>query len=293
MNLQGLVIQLLSGMSVGMVIFLIAVGLSLIFGTLQVLNLAHASLYMLGAYLCFWISSMLSQVSGSFWWSLLMAPLLVAMFGGFLEVLLLRRIYAREMLDQFLLTFALILIIGDLCKLAWGVDYHTVDTPWPLDKAVIFGGLLFPSYNLFLILCGPLIYVGLWSLIRYTRLGSVVRAVTYNREMANALGVNVPIVYTGVFMLGCWLAGLGGALVAPMSAVMPGMDMAVLIDCFIIVVIGGLGSISGAFLGSMIFGVVTAFGILVAPRLAIAFGFIIMIVVLIIRPWGLMGKPER
>jgi len=280
-------------MSVGMVIFLIAVGLSLIFGTLQVLNLAHASFYMLGAYLCFWISSMLSQLSGSFWWSLLMAPLLVAMFGGFLEVLLLRRIYAREMLDQFLLTFALILIIGDLCKLAWGVDYHTVDTPWPLDKAVIFGGLMFPSYNLFLILCGPLIYVGLWSLIRYTRLGSVVRAVTYNREMANALGVNVPIVYTGVFMLGCWLAGLGGALVAPMSAVMPGMDMAVLIDCFIIVVIGGLGSISGAFLGSMIFGVVTAFGILVAPRLAIAFGFIIMIVVLIIRPWGLMGKPER
>ena len=293
MNLQGLIIQLLSGMSVGMVIFLIAVGLSLIFGTLQVLNLAHASFYMLGAYLCFWISSMLSQLSGSFWWSLLMAPLLVAMFGGFLEVLLLRRIYAREMLDQFLLTFALILIIGDLCKLAWGVDYHTVDTPWPLDKAVIFGGLMFPSYNLFLILCGPLIYVGLWSLIRYTRLGSVVRAVTYNREMANALGVNVPIVYTGVFMLGCWLAGLGGALVAPMSAVMPGMDMAVLIDCFIIVVIGGLGSISGAFLGSMIFGVVTAFGILVAPRLAIAFGFIIMIVVLIIRPWGLMGKPER
>ncbi len=221
MNLQGLVIQLLSGMSVGMVIFLIAVGLSLIFGTLQVLNLAHASIYMLGAYLCFWISSMLSQVSGSFWWSLLMAPLLVAMFGGFLEVLLLRRIYGREMLDQFLLTFALILIIGDLCKLAWGVEYHTVDTPWPLDKAIIFGGLVFPRYNIFLILSGPLIYVGLWSLIRYTRLGSVVRAVTYNREMANALGVNVPLVYTGVFMLGCWLAGLGGALVAPMSAVMP------------------------------------------------------------------------
>ncbi len=293
MNIQGLVIQLLSGMSVGMVIFLIAVGLSLIFGTLQVLNLAHASIYMLGAYLCFWISSMLSQVSGSFWWSLLMAPLLVAMFGGFLEVLLLRRIYGREMLDQFLLTFALILIIGDLCKLAWGVEYHTVDTPWPLDKAIIFGGLVFPRYNVFLILSGPLIYVGLWSLIRYTRLGSVVRAVTYNREMANALGVNVPLVYTGVFMLGCWLAGLGGALVAPMSAVMPGMDMVVLIDCFIIVVIGGLGSISGAFLGSMIFGLVTAFGILVAPRLAIAFGFILMIIVLIIRPWGLMGKPER
>lgn len=292
MNLQGLIIQLLSGLSVGMVIFLIAVGLSLIFGTLQVLNLAHASLYMLGAYLCFWISSMLSQAAGSFWWSLFAAPLLVAVFGGILEAMLLRRIYDRDVLDQFLLTFALILIIGDLCKLAWGVEYHTVDTPWPLDGPLIFGGLVFPKYNLFLIGCGPLLYVCLWSLINKTRLGSVVRAVTYNRDMASALGVNVSWVYTGVFMLGCWLAGLGGALVAPMSAVMPGMDMVVLIDCFIIVVIGGLGSISGAFLGSIIFGLVTAFGILVAPRLAIAFGFILMIIVLIIRPWGLMGKPE-
>jgi branched-subunit amino acid ABC-type transport system permease component len=275
-----------------MVIFLIAVGLSLIFGTLKVLNLSHAALYMLGAYLCFWLSSMLSQFSGSFWISLLIAPVLVALFGGFMEVLLLRRIYDREMLEQFLLTFALILIIGDLCKLAWGVDYHIVDTPWPLDAPVIIKGLIFPRYNLFLILFGPLLYAGLWSLIRYTRLGSIIRAVTHNREMANALGVNVPYVYTGVFMLGCWLAGLGGALVAPMAAVMPGMDAVVLIDCFIIVVIGGLGSLSGAFLGSIIFGLVTAFGILVAPRLAIAFGFILMIVVLIIRPWGLMGKPE-
>jgi len=293
MNLQGLIIQLLSGMSVGMVIFLIAVGLSLIFGTLQVLNLAHAALYMLGAYLCFSVSSMLSQLGGSFWLSLLIAPLLVALFGGFLEVLLLRRIYSREVLEQFLLTFALILIIGDLCKLGWGVDYRTVETPWPLNAPIILGKLVFPRYNVFLILFGPLLYAGLWALIHYTRLGSIIRAVTFNREMANALGVNVPYVYTGVFMLGCWLAGLGGALVAPMSAVMPGMDAVVLIDCFIIVVIGGLGSLSGAFLGSIIFGLVTAFGILVAPRLAIAFGFILMIVVLIIRPWGLMGKPER
>lgn len=292
MSFQGVIIQVMSGMSVGMVIFLIAVGLSLIFGTLQVLNLAHASLYMLGAYLCYWVTSLLGQYSGSFWFSLLAAPLMVALFGGFLEVLLLRRIYSREVLEQFLLTFALIFIIQDLCKLAWGVEYHTVDTPWPLNAPVIFGSLIFPRYNLFIIFFGPLLYVGLWALIRYTRLGSVIRAVTYNREIANALGINVPYVYTGVFMLGCWLAGLGGALIAPMSAVMPGMDMVVLIDCFIIVVVGGLGSLSGAFLGSIILGLVTAFGILVAPRLAIAFGFILMIVVLIIRPWGLMGKPE-
>ncbi len=292
MTLQGLIVQLLSGISTGMVVFLIAVGLSLVFGTLRVLNLAHAALYMMGAYLCFWISSTLSEVTGAFWWALLLAPLGVAVFGGIVEVLLLRRIYDREHLDQYLLTFALILIIGDLCKLAWGVDFNMVETPWPLNGPIIFKGIIFPRYNIFLILCGPVVFVGLWALIRYTRLGRIIRAMTYNREMANALGTNVPLVYTVVFMLGCWLAGLGGALVSPMSSVMPGMDMVILIECFIIVVIGGLGSLPGAFLGSLIFGLVNAFGILVAPRLAIAFAFILMIIVLIVRPWGLMGKPE-
>jgi branched-subunit amino acid ABC-type transport system permease component len=153
-------------------------------------------------------------------------------------------------------------------------------------------GMGFPLYNVFLIACGPLVFVGLWAFIHYTGLGRIIRAVTFNRDMANALGVNVPLVYTAVFMLGCWLAGLGGALVAPMSAVMLGMDMVILIECFIIVVIGGLGRLPGAFIGSLIFGLVNAFGILVAPRLAIAFGFILMIIVLVIRPWGLMGKPE-
>jgi branched-subunit amino acid ABC-type transport system permease component len=292
MTPKGIIIQLLSGISVGMVIFLIAVGLSLIFGTLRILNLAHGSLYMLGAYLCFWISSIISQMSGAFWWSLLLAPIIVSLFGGIIEISLLRRIYSREILDQFLLTFALILIIGDLCKLAWGVDYHTVSTPWPLNAPLGFMGISFPRYNLFLILIGPLMFFGLWALIHRTKLGRIIRAVIYNRDMASALGVNVPLVYTGVFMLGCWLAGIGGVLVAPMSAVMPGMDMVILIECFIIVVIGGLGSLSGAFLGSIIFGLVNSFGILVVPRLAIAFGFILMIIVLIFRPWGLMGKPE-
>lgn len=276
----------------GMVIFLIAVGLSLVFGTLGVLNLAHASFFMVGAYVCFWISSEAYQICGAFWWALILAPLVVALLGGALESLFLRRVYSREHLDQYLLTFALILIIGDLCKLIWGVEYHMVSTPWPLNGPIMIMGGTFPRYKVFLILCGLLVFVGLWSLIHYTRLGRVIRAITSNREMASALGVNVPLHYTAVFMLGCWLAGLGGALVAPMSSVMPGMDMVVLIDCFIIVVIGGLGSLPGAFLGSLIFGLVYAFGILVVPRLAIAFGFILMITVLIIRPWGLMGKPE-
>jgi len=292
MTIHGLIIQLLSGISSGMVIFLIAVGLSLIFGTLKVLNLAHGSLYMLGAYLCYWISSQLADLGGSFWLALFFAPLIVALFGGVIEYLLLRRIYDREPLDQYLLTFALILVIGDIIKLLWGVDFNMVPVPWPLNGPLIFMGYVFPKYNLFLILCGPIVFVGLWALMRYTRLGRVIRAITYSREMANALGTNVQMVYTAVFMLGCWFAGLGGTLIAPLTSAMPGMDMVILIECFVIVVIGGLGSLSGAFLGSIIFGMVNAFGILVFPRLAIAFGFILMIFVLIIRPWGLMGKPE-
>ena len=292
MTFQGLIIQILSGLSTGMVIFLIAVGLSLVFGTLRILNLAHGALYMLGAYMCYWVSSVVVQANGSFWWALLLAPVGVALFGGLVEVLLLRRIYDREHLDQYLLTFALVLVVGDLCKLAWGVEFLLVSAPWPLNGPVFILGMPFPSYNLFLIFCGPLVFAGLWALIRFTRLGKVIRAMTYNREMANALGTNVPLMYTVVFMLGCWLAGLGGALVVPTSSAMPGMDMVVLIECFIIIVVGGLGSLPGAFLGSVIFGLVNAFGILVAPRLAVAFGFILMIIVLIIRPWGLMGKPE-
>jgi branched-chain amino acid transport system permease protein len=292
MTFQGLIIQILSGLSTGMVIFLIAVGLSLVFGTLRILNLAHGALYMLGAYMCYWISSVVVQANGSFWWALLLAPVGVALFGGLVEVLLLRRIYDREHLDQYLLTFAVVLVVGDLCKLAWGVEFLLVSTPWPLNGPVFILGMPFPSYNIFLIFCGPLVFTGLWALIRFTRLGKVIRAMTYNREMANALGTNVPLMYTVVFMLGCWLAGLGGALVVPTSSAMPGMDMVVLIECFIIIVVGGLGSLPGAFLGSVIFGLVNAFGILVAPRLAVAFGFILMIIVLIIRPWGLMGKPE-
>jgi len=158
MTFQGLIIQLLSGISTGMVIFLIAVGLSLVFGTLQVLNLAHASLYMLGAYLCFWISATLSEVTGAFWWALLLAPLGVAIFGGLVEVLLLRRIYDREHLDQYLLTFALILIIGDLCKLAWGVDFNMVPTPWPLTALLSGETLSFPGITSFLSCAGR------WSL---------------------------------------------------------------------------------------------------------------------------------
>ncbi len=284
--------QTLSGISVGMVLFLIAAGLSIIFGTLKVLNLAHGSLYMTGSFLCYGLATLLSQIPGTFWWVLLFAPLLVAVLGGLIEIFLLRRIYDQEMLYQYILTFALILILGDACKFFFGVGYQTVSAPWPVNGKIFIWGLSFPVYNLFLIGCGLAVFLGLTALMRYTALGRNVRAVTYNREMANALGINVPRVYTGVFMLGSYLAGLAGTLMPPMSVVALGSDMAVIIECFIIVVIGGLGSLPGAFLGAIILGLLNAFGIYIIPKLAVAFAFMLMIVVLIIRPWGLLGKPE-
>lgn len=277
-----------------MVLFLIAAGLSIIFGTLKILNLAHGSIYMVGGFFCFWLTSTFTNahVAGAFWWTIILAPVGTALLGGLIEAFLLRRIYALEMLYQYILTFGLILIIGELCKLIWGVGYHTVPVPWPFDGTLPILGMKFPVYNIFLIVCGVAVFIGLTLLMNHTGLGRLIRAVTYSREMAGTLGINVPRVYTWVFMLGCWLAGFAGTLMPPMSVVALGSDMAVIIDCFIIVVIGGLGSLSGAFLGSIILGLLNAFGIYIIPKLAVAFGFMLMIVILIIRPWGLMGKPE-
>lgn len=284
--------QVLSGISLGMVWFLIAAGLSIIFGTLKILNLAHGSIYMLGGFLCYHITSTLSNVPGIFWIALVVAPLITAVVGGFIEVLLLRRIYGLDMIYQYILTFGLILIVGEVCKMIWGVGYNTVAVPWPFKDTVSLFGLAFPKYNLFLIGTGVAVFVGLRLLVMATDLGGILRAVTHNREIANALGINVPRVFTGVFMLGCWLAGLAGTLMPPMSVVALGADISVIIDCFIIVVIGGLGSLAGAFVGAIILGLTTAFGLYVIPKLAVAFGFILMIIILIIRPWGLMGEPD-
>lgn len=292
MVIENIIRQFLSGLSLAMVVFITAAGLSLIFGTLRVLNLAHGSIYMLGAFLCYWLTSTFSQIPGIFWWALILAPIGAALFGGAIEILLLRRIYGLHIMYQWILTFGLVLFIGDMCKLLWGVEIHMVSPPWPFQGSANIWGVFFPSYNIFVILVGILIFLGLWALLRYTKLGKIIRAATYNSEMVNALGINIPLVYTGVFMVGCWLAGLGGSLMAPMSAVILGMDASIIIECFIIVVIGGLGSTLGAFLGAIIFGLAYALGIVIVPKVAIGLGFIIMAIILIIRPWGLMGRPE-
>ncbi len=291
--METIVIQLLGGLSRGMVLFIVASGLSLIFGVMRVINFAHGSLYMLGAFLAVTISSLFVGFEWSFVAVLLIVPLIVAAVGLAMETTLFRRIYAKEHLLQLLLTYGLALFISDVVRMIWGGAYRTVRPPDFLRSGVEILGRSFPVYNLFLLVVGPLIALGLWILLYRSRWGRIIRAAVANPEILGALGINVQRVFTSVFALGCWLAGLGGALVAGQAAVALGMDVSLIIDAFAVVVIGGLGSFGGALLGSVILGVVLSLGILVVPQAALGLSFLVMASVLILRPWGLLGKPER
>ena len=274
--ISSILIQILSGLSMAMVLFIVAAGLCLIFGTLKVLNFAHGSFFMLGAYLCLTVVTILPNNPLSFW----------------IALLIFRRIYTLDHIFQLILSFALILIFTDIVKLIWSPQVHSIVTPWPLRGYISILDRIFPLYNIFLIIVGPLIFISLLALINKTSLGRVIRAVTFSNEMAGALGHNVSMIYTMIFMLGCALAGMGGVLITPLIGATPGMDMTAIIDCFVIIVIGGMGSYGGAFLASIILGLVNAFGILIIPKIALVFGFLLMAIVLIFRPWGLMGRQE-
>lgn len=294
MNLPGpsfLIIQSLNGLTYAMFYFLIASGLSLIFGVLGILNFAHGSLYMLGAYLTHQFVSLFVNSPGQFWWAVLSASLAVALIGGIIERFLLRHLYIREELNQLLFTYALVLIISDFAKIIWGTEQFSVSRPAMLKGAVEILGQYFPKYNIFIILLGPCIAFLFWFIMLRTRWGRMIRAAALDREMLGSLGVNVSRLFMVVFIIGCWLGGLGGALVSPVSAITPGMDVEVVIDAFIVVVIGGLGSFWGTLLGALILGQVVSLGILVFPRLSMVFIYVLMALVLILRPWGLLGRP--
>jgi branched-subunit amino acid ABC-type transport system permease component len=286
-----LLIQSLSGLTYAMFLFLIASGLSLIFGVLGILNFAHGSLYMLGAYLTYQFVSQFINAPDQFWWAVILGSLSVAVIGGVIERLSLRRLYIREELNQLLFTYALVLIIGDFAKIIWGTGQLSVSRPAILKGAIQIFGQFFPEYNIFIILLGPCIALLFWVILNRTRWGRIIRAAALDREMIGSLGVNVNSLFTMVFIIGSWLAGLGGALVSPIAAIVPGMDVEIIINAFIVVVIGGLGSFWGTLLGSLILGQVISFGILVFPRLSMVFIYVLMAVVLILRPWGLLGKP--
>ena len=286
-----LLIQCLSGLTLSMFLFLIASGLSLIFGILRVLNFAHGSFYMLGAYLTYTFASRFVDVPGQFWWAVFFGSLAVAVIGGIIERTLLSRLYIREELNQLLFTFALVLIISDLAKITWGTGQLSVSRPPLLKGSIPLFDQVFPQYNLFVIVLGPCIALLFWFILNRTRWGRIIRAAALDREMLGVLGVNVKRLFTVGFVIGSWLGGLAGALVSPVAAIVPGMDVEIIVDVFIVVVIGGLGSFWGTLLGALILGQVISFGILIFPKLSMAFIYILMALVLIIRPWGLLGKP--
>src|SRR5258705_5358897 len=232
-----------------MFLFLIASGLSLIFGVLRVLNFAHGTFYMLGAYLAYQLMLWLGAGPGRFWLAALGAALAVALLGGIVERLLFRHLYGKDELYQLLFTYALGLILSDAAKIVWGTQQKSVSRPPELSGAFSLFGATIPQYNLFIILLGPSIALAFWFVLQRTRAGRFIRAAALDRETLGALGVNVNALYTGVFMLASFLGGLGGALISPMRATTPGMDTQVIVEAFVVVVIGGVGPLWGASLG--------------------------------------------
>jgi len=217
----------------------------------------------------------------------------VALLGGLIERFLFRHLYVKEELYQLLFTYALVLILSDAAKLLWGTQQKSVSRPPGLGGSFSLFGTLIPYYNLFILLLGPAIALVFWFVLHRTRTGRFIRAAALDREMVNALGVNVNRLYMTVFMIGSFLGGLGGALVTPVKTIVPGMDTEMIVEAFIVVVIGGLGSFWGTLLGAVIYGQVLSFGILFIPRFSIFSVFVLMAAVLIIRPWGLLGRPLR
>ena len=275
-----------------MFLFLIASGLSLIFGVTRIVNFAHGSFYMLAAYLTYSLAAALPGGPLAFYGAVLLAAVLVAGLGGLIEILLLRRVYRAPELYQLLLTFALVLVAADAVRYFWGADNKTGPTAPGLAGSVPIAGQLFPTYDLAVIALGPLVALGLWLLFHRTRWGILIRAATQDREMVAALGVDQSRLFTSVFVLGSFLAGLGGALQVPRLALTTVMDTAVIVEAFVVVVIGGMGSVWGALLASLLIGVLNAYGVLLLPRIAIVLIFVVMAVVLVVRPWGLLGRPE-
>lgn len=287
-----ILVALLNGLATGMLLFITAVGLTLVFGVLGVLNFAHGSFYMFGAYFTFFLVSgqLIGVFDNLFWPALVGGALIVAVVGGVVERLVIRPIYDEEHTAQLLLTFALVLVLDNGARLLWGTQFRSVEVPPLLNFPFEVLGRTFPAYNLFLIVAGGIVAVLMWFTFTRTKAGRTVRAAAEDRETADALGVNVPALYTLVFVVGCALAGLAGGLAAPFRAISPEMGTNIIIDAFIVVVIGGLGSFPGALLAAVLLGLVNSFAFIYLPQFQTLIPFILMAVVLLMRPQGLLGE---
>ena len=287
-TLAALIQQILIGLSRTTILFIVSSGLSLVLGVLRIPNVAHGSLYMIGAFFTYTIATLFGQSTLGFFLALIIAPLGVALLSLAVERGLFCRLYEREHLMLLLFTFSFSLVFGDAVKLIWGADYRSLVAPSFLQGSFSISGLPFPRYNLFLLFVGPLVALGLWFLTNRTKIGKIARAAAVDREMVGAIGINVSWIFAAVFVIGCYLAGLGGALVAPTQNITQGMDHAIIIEAFLIVIIGGLGNIWGALLGALIFGLTDSLGILFWPQFAIVFPYVAVITVLLFRPKGLL-----
>ncbi|HEY7528668.1 MAG TPA: branched-chain amino acid ABC transporter permease [Candidatus Deferrimicrobiaceae bacterium] len=285
--MQSIVHVCLAGLSSGMFIWLVASGLTLIFGVLGVLNFAHGSFYMLGAYFSY---TVLRHLFPNFWLGLLLGPLCVCAVGFVVERFFLRYVYRLALPYQLLLTFAFVLIFDNLVKIVWGAGSLTPPDIGILAGSIPILGRKFPVYNLFIIGVGPLVAIAHWLGLERTWAGRIVRAASSDREMASALGVRVPALYTGVFVFGIWLGALGGGLAVPyVGLITPGMGETIIIEAFIVAVIGGLGSLKGAFLAALVLGILSSFGTRYFPAFDMFLTFILMVAVLLVRPQGLFG----
>jgi branched-subunit amino acid ABC-type transport system permease component len=286
---QKILSQIFVGLSRTTILFIVSSGMSLILGVLRIPNIAHGSLYMIGAFMAFSVSHFFGGESQGFWMALLLAPLGVAILSLVAERGIFKYLYKREHLMLLLLTFALSLILGDLVKLVWGAEYKSVPVPQVFHGHVtIFAGIPIPLYNLFLLFVGPVVAVLLWLFVNKTKIGKISRAAAVDRDMVGAVGINVSLVFAAVFVVGCMLAGLGGVLVAPTVNVTLGMDHTLIMEAFLIVIMGGLGNIWGALIGALIFGLAQSLGILIWPQFGIIFPYLAVVIVLMIKPTGLL-----
>lgn len=282
------VAQGIHGLVYGMILFLVASGLTLIFGMMGILNVAHTAFFMLSAYFCYQVVAW----SGDFWLALLVAPIATAIVGVLVEHFLLKRIHSLGLLFELTLTIGVMFVIMEGVKVIWGTENLPLPVPPPLEGLVDIGGMEYPVYRLFIILLS-LFVLGFLAFILYkTRLGMIVRAAVADAEMVNALGINVPRLFMFVFGVGTWLAGLAGVAIAPILTVFPGLADQMGMDAFIVVIVGGFGSLGGALLVSIIAGLLSSFGVQFVSQLAPVLLFIFMAIVLAIKPIGLFGQRE-
>lgn len=287
MDIANFLIQLLNSVQYGLLLFMLAAGLTLIFGIMGVVNLAHGSFYMLGAYLAWWLSARV----GSLPLAIVLGALLSVGLGLALEALLFRHFYQRDHLDQVLLTFGLIYVFEELRSLLWGDDVHGVDIPQGLDWSLpLTDTLSYPAYRLFMSGLCLLLALGLYLLISRTRLGMKIRAGAFNREMAQSLGINIRRIHAVVFALGVGLAAVAGMIAAPVASVYPNMGSQVLIMCFVVVVIGGIGSVRGALVAALLVGLVDTFGKVLLPQVSGMLVYMLMAAVLLWKPEGLFKQ---